>query len=349
MIWVDEVVKKYLAYRMEKILRFKARPLHYQKQVFHSLLRKASSTEYGKKFGFSEIKNYKEWTAQIPLVHYEELHPWIHRAMKGERNLLWPGRTKLFSKSSGTTQGRSKYIPVTAENVRGNHIRGSWDSMAILYHHHKNLRIFHKKSLVLGGSIESFAENPETKIGDISALMIDNMPGIAKPYFIPDTSISLLPDWEEKIEKLAEVAIRTPDVVLFGGVPTWNIVLFRRMLEMTGKDNLLDIWPDVNVYFHGGVGFSPYKETFQKLIPRDDFVYQETYNASEGLFAIQDVLPEDLGMLLMLDSSVFYEFIPLAIYGNRIPRNDTAGRSRGKQRLCPSCFYKCWFVEIYSW
>ncbi len=311
---VDHIVKAYMKYRMEKIMRFRARPIHYQKQVFNSLLRKASRTQYGRRYKFDKIKSYTEFRDSVPLVSYEALWPWIDRAMRGEKNVLWPGRTKYFSKSSGTSNARSKYIPVTSENLRKNHIAGSWDAMTILYHHHPDVKVFHKKNLVLGGSLEKRIDYPKAVIGDISALMIDNMPGVARPFFVPKPKVSLMPDWEEKIEAISEIAISTPDIVLFGGVPTWNLVLFQKILEKTGKKDLTEIWPDLKVYFHGGVGFAPYRASFEKLIPRDDLVFLESYNASEGLFAIQDVLHQDLGLLLLLDRSIFFEFIPLEYY-----------------------------------
>jgi len=186
--------------------------------------------------------------------------------------------------------------------------------MAVLYHHYPDIGIFHHRSLGLGGHLERPDDYPGVVIGDISALMMHNMPGVAKPFFIPDSKIALLPDWEEKIERAARVGLQTDDVVLFGGVPTWNIVLFERMLEISGKSHMLEIWPQLQVYFHGGVGIDPYKEIIKRLIPRDDFIWQEAYNASEGMFGVQDVLHQDLGMLLMLDNSVFYEFIPFTDY-----------------------------------
>ncbi len=311
---IDHIVRPYLSYRMSKLERFRSRPRHYQEQIFESLIRKASRTVFGRKHQFSAISSYYDFRDAVPVHKYEDLYPYIDRALRGERNVLWPGRTKYFSKSSGTTQGRSKYIPVTSENLRHNHLKGAWDHMAVLYHHHPDIGIFHHRSLGLGGSLERREEFPGATIGDISALMMHNMPGVAKPFFIPDSRTGLLPDWEEKIERTARLGLQRDDVVLFGGVPTWNIVLFERMLEISGKSHMLEIWPQLRVYFHGGVGIDPYKEIFKKLIPREDFIWQEAYNASEGMFGVQDVLHQDLGMLLMLDNSIFYEFIPHEYY-----------------------------------
>ena len=220
-----------------------------------------------------------------------------------------------YAKSSGTTSSKSKFIPVPKENLRRNHIKGSWDAVTLMYHERKDSKIFERKNLVMGGSLTNYENNPMTTYGDISAIMLYNMPIVGRPFYTPDFQTALLPNWDEKIAKMVKICGQE-DVNMFGGVPTWTIVLFRKILESTGKDNMLEVWPDVKAYIHGGVGFEPYREQFKQFIPSDDFCYMEVYNASEGYFAIQnDFMSDD--MLLLLDNGVFYEFLPMTEYGKK--------------------------------
>jgi hypothetical protein len=244
----------------------------------------------------------------VPLQDYESLFPYIDRMMHGEENVLWEGVVKWYSKSSGTTSHKSKFIPVSKVNLNECHIKGSWNTMALLYNNYPDLEIFAEKNLVISGSVKPFEEHPETMRGDISAIMVSNMPIIGRPFYTPDFQTALMDDWDSKFAKTLDQVIHQ-NVVSFGGVPTWNIVLFNMMLEMTGKKHMMEIWPNVKVYVHGGVGFDPYIEQFKKLFPSDKMIYQEAYNASEGFFAAQDQ-KEPGSMLLMLDVGIFYEFIP---------------------------------------
>ena len=207
----------------------------------------------------------------MPVHDYDGLKGAINRMMHGERDVLWPGEVNWYSKSSGTTSDKSKYIPVPASNMYGCHIAGSWDSLALLYHNRPDMEIFRRKNLIMSGAFESFKEYPKTRFGDVSAVLTYHMPAIAKSFYTPDMSVVLQPNFETKIEQVAEITSKQKDVVMFGGVPTWIIVLFRMILEKTGKSNMLEVWPHLQAYMHGGVGFEPYRQTFQELISRREF------------------------------------------------------------------------------
>jgi hypothetical protein len=282
------------------------RPYKSQAQWLQKLLQIAKNTEYGRRHGFKSIKNYKDFARQLPIVSYEEIQGDIDRMMRGEKDILWPGYVKWYSKSSGTTSHRSKYIPVPPHNLKQCHLQGSWDSMSILYHHRPGAQAFAKKSLIMGGSIEKFEPYPSTRLGDVSAVMLHHMPFIGRPFYTPDFETALMSDWEEKIERMASIT-KDEDLVMMGGVPTWTMVLFDRILEITGKDHMLDVWPNAMAYLHGGVGFSPYLSQFKEYFPSDDFVYQEVYNASEGFIGLQDD-QEIKSLLLLSDNGMFFEF-----------------------------------------
>ena len=239
--------------------------------------------------------------------------------MRGEKDVLWPGYVRWFSKSSGTTGEKSKYIPVTKEHMKQCHIRGTWDSLTIMYENNPNARVFWGKSLVMGGSLEQYSEYPATTIGDVSAIMTKNMPFICRPFFTPDFETAMLPNWDEKIERMAQILINEEKLVSIGGVPTWTIVLFRRILEISGKKHLLEVWPNLQAYVHGGVSFIPYKEQFRQFLPSENFIYKEVYNASEGYFAVQDTL-HNTGLLLLPDNGIYYEFLPMDQWDTEYPQ-----------------------------
>lgn len=293
-------------------------PVLTQRKIFDYLIFRGEETEYGKKFDFGSITGRKEFADRVPVVEYDDIKKYISRMMYGEADVLWPGVVDWFSKSSGTTSDKSKFIPVSRENLRKCHIKGSWDVVTFLYNDRPESRIFEDKNLVMGGSISHFDAHPETRFGDISGIMLYNMPSIGRPFYSPDFETALESDWDIKIEKMAHIC-SAESICMFGGVPTWTIVLFRRILEMTGKDNMLEVWPDVQTYVHGGVGFDPYKKYFKELLPSDSFNYLEVYNASEGYFAIQNNLSEE-GMLLLMDNGVYYEFMPVEEYGSENPK-----------------------------
>lgn len=320
MKWLlNEIVKQYLSLRMKRIERYMQRPEEPQEIWFKTLLATAQQTEYGKKYHFSEIKTPEEYAARVPVNDYDALKNDIHRMMLGEKDVLWPGEINWYSKSSGTTSDKSKFIPVPFNNLKDNHIAGSWDSLALLYDHKPDMEVFRRRNLLMPGSFYALPEYPQTRFGDVSALLAHHMPSIGRMFYTPDFETALLPNFEEKIGLIADITSKQDDIVMFGGVPTWLIVLFRMILERTGKSNMLEVWPNLQAYMHGGVGFEPYRQTFKDLIPSDDFVYQEIYNASEGYFGAQcDFGKKD--MLLLADNGVFYEFVPMEEWEKEHPK-----------------------------
>lgn len=309
----NKLVSSYLERRYQSVQNFMENPHETQLRTFNYLVGKAANTEWGKKYNYNKINTPEQYRKQVPLNEYENLEPYIKRMMNGSFNILWPGFVNWYAKSSGTTSSKSKFIPVPKENLRGCHIKGSWDVVTLLYKGRGDARIFEKKNLVMSGSLSNYEQNHMTTYGDISAIMLYNMPLVGRPFYTPDFRTALLPNWDEKIEKMVQICSKE-QVTMFGGVPSWTIVLFRKMLEITGKDNMLEIWPDVQAYVHGGVGFEPYRSQFENFIPSDTFTYQEVYNASEGYFGIQDDLQSN-DLLLLLDNNVYYEFLPMSEFG----------------------------------
>lgn len=306
-------------YRYRLIRSYMEKPHRIQQAQLQELLLFAVDTEWGKSHFFHDIHTAEDFRQAIALTDYEDLKPFINRMMLGERDVLWPGRVNCFSKSSGTTNDKSKFIPISPQNLYKCHMRGSWDTMSLYYHNRPNASQFADKSVLMGGSLSAFPPHPATMVGDVSAIMIQHMPWVARPFFIPDLETTLLPNWEEKLEKLALAGARTANVVMIGGVPTWTVVLFRRILELTGKSNMLEVWPRFQVYTHGGVSFTPYRQQFQSFFPSPAVDYQEIYNASEGFFAVQDTLGEE-GMLLLLNNGIYYEFIPMSEWEKNNPQ-----------------------------
>lgn len=316
---LNKCVKLYLRHRIKRIERYVNNPERAQERWLRHLLDNARYTQYGRLYGFSSIRNPSDFAREVPVVEYEQIKPYIQQMMLGRHNVLWPGEVSWFSKSSGTTSERSKYIPVPYDNLHGNHVTGSWDALALMYHHQPGLDIFRYKNLILPGSFTSLPEYPKTKTGDISALLIHHMPYIGRLFYLPDFETALMPDFEDKIARVARQTAYRDDVVMFAGVPTWILVLFRMILEKTGKSNMLEVWPRLQAYMHGGVGFEPYRQTFSDLIPSPTFRYQEIYNASEGFFGAQ-FEPSGTDLLLLADNGVFYEFVPMDEWGKQHPR-----------------------------
>ncbi len=296
--------------RLYQIDLFKKFPFDAQREVIFGLVDKAKKTKFGEKYDFKSIDSIQKFQERIPVHTYEEIKPYIDRLLKGEQNVLWPSEIKWFAKSSGTTNDKSKFIPVSRETLEDAHFRGGKDILAIYTNNYPETSLFKGKGLTLGGSHQINKINNESFYGDLSAILIENLPFWT--YFIktPSQEIALLSEWEEKMEKIANATLKE-NVTSLAGVPSWMLVLIRYILEKTGKNDLLEIWPNLELFTHGGVSFEPYREQYQKLIPTEKMNYLETYNASEGFFAIQDV-PESNDMLLMLDYGIFYEFIPSA-------------------------------------
>ncbi len=305
---VNKLVKTYLEYRYRKITDFLSDPIRTQQDVLMDLLFKARDTDWGRRYRYDEIDDYRSFADHLPLQEYDDIKNDIRRMIRGEEDVLWPGRVSLYAKSSGTTNDKSKFIPVSQENLKGGHIKGSWDAVAILYQMVPDARIFADKSLLMGGSLSSFKEHTASTYGDVSALMLHNMPAIGRPFYAPDMEIALMDDWEKKIALMADV-VKDENITMFGGVPTWTMVLLDKILELTGEDDMSKVWPMAKIYMHGGVNFNPYRKQFSEYFSAEDFIYQEVYNASEGFFAVQ-LEQEDEDMILLLDNGVYYEFIP---------------------------------------
>lgn len=290
---------------MELFLKY---PIDVQQELLFKLLQKAKNTEVGKQFNFSAIKSYDEFTQNVPIQQYESIEPLINRCRKGEQNVFWPTTIRWFAKSSGTTNSKSKFIPVSDEALENCHFKAGKDMLCLYFNNNENAQLFTGKGLRLGGSSAVYEDN-NSYFGDLSAIIIENMPFWADFSSAPKQETALMSEWETKMKAIVEETIYE-DITSLVGVPSWMLVLLNKVLERTGKDNILEVWPNLEVYFHGGVNFNPYREQFKKLIPKKDFRYYETYNASEGFFAIQDE-NDSFDLLLMLDYGIFYEFIPM--------------------------------------
>lgn len=303
---------------MHQIELFIKYPHEVQHDWFRRLIDSARFTEWGMNYDYQSMLTVDEFKNRVPIQNYESLKPFIDRVMKGEQNILWNSEVKWFAKSSGTTAGKSKFIPVSTEAMEECHYKGAKDLISFYCNNNPETRIFTGKGLMLGGSHQINTYNTESFSGDISAILMQNLPFWAQIIRTPDLSIALMDNWEEKIEMMVKVTVNE-NVTNISGVPTWTLVLAKRILEVTGKKNLLEVWPDLELFIHGAVSFIPYREQFRQLIPSNSFHYLDTYNASEGFFGIQDQSYSD-EMLLMLDYGVFYEFMPMEEYGKENPK-----------------------------
>ncbi len=306
---VNSIFAWYMKKRIHQIELFMKYPLDVQEEWFHTLISSAENTEWGKLYDYKSILTSSQFKDRVPIQTYDTLKPYIERMLKGEQNILWPSDIKWFAKSSGTTSDRSKFIPVSEEALEECHFKGGKDMLSIYCNNRHNTQMFTGKGLVLGGSHQINQLCNDIHFGDLSAVLIKNLPMWAEYYRTPDISIALMDNYEEKMDKMAEATIKE-NVTNISGVPTWTIVLAKKVLELTGKNNLLEVWPNLELYFHGAVNFNPYREQFKELIPSDNMYYLETYNASEGFFGIQDQ-DDSEELLLMLDYGIFYEFLPL--------------------------------------
>ncbi len=314
---LNSILSWLMKQRIHQIELFMKYPHEVQQDWFNKLIESARNTEWGLSFDYKSIRTISDFKNRVPVQNYETLNPFIQRLMKGEQNILWPTDVKWFAKSSGTTAGKSKFIPVSQEAMEECHFKGGKDLLAIYCNNNPETLMFSGKGLALGGSHQLNIDRNDSFHGDISAILLQNLPFWAQWIRTPDLSIALMDNWEEKIEKMVKATL-PENVTNISGVPTWTLVLARRILEVTGKKNLLEVWPNLELFVHGAVSFTPYKDQFQQLIPSNTFNYLETYNASEGFFGIQDRLRSD-EMLLMLDYGVFYEFMPLSEYGKEDP------------------------------
>ena len=294
--------------RLHQIDLFRKYPVETQNDVFFNLINQASGTEWGIKHSYRSIRSISQFQNRFPVQEYDAIIPWIERLRNGETDLLWPGEIKWFAKSSGTTSTKSKFIPMSRESLEDCHFRGGKDVLALYTSQMEETGIFTGKALTLGGShrINNFSN--DSLYGDLSAILIENAPFWVDILREPRASIALLEDFSEKMKKITESTVKM-NITNIAGVPSWYLVLIKHILEQTGKNNLLEVWPNLELFIHGGVSFTPYREQYKALIPGDQMKYMETYNASEGFFGIQDDLGSD-DMLLMLDYGIFYEFLP---------------------------------------
>ncbi|WP_461788385.1 GH3 auxin-responsive promoter family protein [Pedobacter sp.] len=315
---VNSIFTWYMKKRIHQIELFMKYPLDVQDEWLHTLIASAENTEWGKLYDYKSILTLQQFKERVPIQNYDTLKPYIERMLQGEQNILWPSEIKWFAKSSGTTSDRSKFIPVSEEALEECHFRGGKDMLSIYCNNRPNAQIFTGKGLVLGGSHQINELCEDIHYGDLSAVLIKNLPVWAEYYRTPDMSIALMDNYEQKMDKMAEATIKE-NVTSISGVPTWTIVLAKKAMEITGAKNLLEIWPNLEAYFHGAVNFTPYREQFKELIPTSEMYYLETYNASEGFFGIQDQANSE-ELLLMLDYGIYYEFLPLENIDDENPK-----------------------------
>mgnify|MGYP000039956054 FL=1 len=309
---INSIASWVLKQRIHQIELFLKYPNEVQEELLMNLIRRAENTVIGAQYDFSSITSYTTFSERVPVATYEDLQPLIERTRQGEQNVFWDAPIKWFAKSSGTTNAKSKFIPVSNDALEDCHYKGSKDLLCLYLNNNEDSDMFLGKSLRLGGSSQIY-EDKETLFGDLSAILIENMPIWAEFSSTPSNKISLMSEWETKLTAIINET-KNENVTSFAGVPSWLLVLMNKVLEETGKGNLFEIWPNLEVYFHGGVNFEPYREQYQKILPKSDFKYYEIYNASEGFFAIQD-LNNSSDLLLMLDYGIFYEFIPMDTFG----------------------------------
>ena len=300
-----------LSGRVRARKRYATQAREIQERVLGRLVRRAADTEYGREHHFSAIRSYADFAREVPVNDYESLKDDIHRMRYGAKDVLWPGRVRQFAKSSGTTGDKSKFIPVTPVGMRRLHMMGGRDATSIYLEQHPQTRLLHGKAFTLSGSFDPEAETPYSVAGDISALIKASIPLFYRPLVrtAPPRQLSEIRDFEEKREKVARYLL-TQNITSLSGVPSWILSIFSRALELSGKQNFLEVWPELELFVHGGVGFAPYRDLYRRLIPSEKMYYMEAYNATEGFFGLQDD-PADPAMLLMIDYDAFYEFVPL--------------------------------------
>ncbi|PZX59846.1 GH3 auxin-responsive promoter [Algoriphagus ratkowskyi] len=305
--------------RVGQIDNFKQNPIAVQETIFKELIEAGKETNFGKEHRFSEINNYADYTSRVPIRNYDTFKPFIDQAMEGNDNVIWNTEIEWFAKSSGTTASRSKYIPVTHESLEECHYKGGKDMVALYMANYPDSRMFAGKTLTIGGTLENNPLNPlgHARAGDISAVIMENLPFWASLVRTPSKETALMGEWEAKIEKMARETM-DEDVTCMAGVPTWTIVLLQKVLELKKAKNITEVWPNLEIFFHGAVAFGPYRSLFQELIPSEKMRYMETYNASEGFFGIQDQKNSD-ELLLLLDYGIFYEFISMEEWDNENP------------------------------
>lgn len=311
MMFFNNIFSWLIKRRIRQIDFFKNNPTAVQQNLLKNMLVKCSSTKFGGLFSFKDISDYQTFSKKVPLHDYTTIYPFVEEVLQGKQNIIWPGLTSWFSKSSGTTSHRSKILPVTKEHLFDCHYKGGKDLLSLYYHNYPNRKLYNGKHLIIGGSSEINTLGKNSYIGDLSAIIIKNLPFWAEIRRTPSRETSLLANWEEKLDKMVKETIHE-DVYILAGVPSWTLVLLKRILEYTGKKHIKEVWPNLELYMHGGVNFAPYKSEFEIIIGKK-INYVETYNSSEGFYGIQDQ-PNSDELLLMLDYGIFYEFIPMETY-----------------------------------
>ena len=303
---------------MPRIEEIYTRPLELQYDGLTQLIEAGRDTEWGRKYGYADFRSYETFRQRVPISTYEEMVPYIERMMQGEQQVLWNSPISWFSKSSGTTNARSKFIPVSKEALEQCHMMGGKDMISLLIHNKPETKIFEGKGLSIGGSLSSDTMNSRMLMGDVSAVVMKNLPIWAQMIRTPSLDVALMGDWDQKIEKMA-LETSQENVTSILGVPTWTLVLIEKILEITGKKSILEVWPNFEFLVHGAVAFGPYRDLFQThVFPSSEVRFLEIYNASEGFFGIQDDLNCPNEMLLMLDYGIFYEFIPMGETGEEM-------------------------------
>lgn len=315
---ITKIIKKTFEPRLKEIDLYSSHPGEIQANVMRGLVEKAAHTEWGRKYDYKSISDYNTFRERLPIQTYEEIKPYVERLRAGEQNLLWPSEIKWFAKSSGTTNDKSKFLPVSKESLQDIHYKGGKDAVTLYFRINPESRFFSGKGLILGGSHSPNLNSNHSLVGDLSAILIQNVHPLVNFVRVPSKQIALMDEWESKIEAIANSTINA-NVTNLSGVPSWMLVLIKSILEKTGKSSLEEVWPNLEVFFHGGVAFTPYREQYKQVIHSSKMHYMETYNASEGYFGTQNDLT-DPSMLLMIDYGVFYEFIPLEEVGLENPK-----------------------------
>ena len=312
---ITNIINIVCSSRIKQIEYFRRNPAEVQFNQFQNLIKHGANTIFGAERSMGSIDTIEKFQQSVDIVEYDAYSEYIERTKRGEQGVFWDSDVKFFAKSSGTTGAKSKYIPVTTEGLRDSHMRGGRDVVALFANNYPKSNVFRGKTLTLGGSRQIIQEGSGILTGDLSAILIENTPSWAQYRRVPSVDVALIADFERKIEAISKQTI-TEDVTSFAGVPSWNLVMMNKILEYTGKSSILDIWPNMELFVHGGMNFKPYKEQYHTIIPSERMKYMDTYNASEGFFAIAD-LPNSDDMLLMLDYNTFYEFLAMDSLGDR--------------------------------
>lgn len=315
---LTRIIQPIFASRRRALDKYQTQAEQLQMQVLHRLVNKAKDTEWGRNHGFASVSSYEDFAKTSGINTYEELKLAIDRMRQGESDILWPGKVRWYAKSSGTTNDKSKFIPVSKDGLKDTHYAGGRDAVTWYLRNNPKSKIFDGKALILGGSHVPNYNTKNSLVGDLSAILIENINPLVNLVRVPKKSIALLSDFEVKRNLIAQEAIKQ-NITNLSGVPSWMLSVMTRVLEISGKDNLVDVWPNLEMFFHGGVAFTPYREQYKRLIPSDQMHYMETYNASEGFFGVQDD-PTNPSMSLMVDYGVFFEFIPMDEIENPNPK-----------------------------